>query len=193
MNAVAAIAAPPEAVALALPDDMAFPEWVDLGRGLFSSQRQTEWMLADWFAHGRRKFADEEQMALFLDELGVDAKRVASDAKVAELIPTSWRSDRVSFDVCKRIAKVEDVASRQQMLKQAVDERWNERDAHHHVVEHKVETGQLFDDGDDVSRLATEIVRCWNRATPDARDYFFALAEAAAGKGFGIIDQDEAT
>lgn len=193
MNAVAATAAPPEAVALALPDDMAFPEWIDLGRSLFSRQRQTEWMLADWFAHGRKNFANEEQMGLFLTEIGVDAKRISSDAKVAELIPTAWRSDRVSFDVCKQIAKVDDEAARRRMLKQAVVERWNERDAHHHVVEHKVETGQLFDDGDDVSRLATEIVRCWNRASPDARDYFFALAESAAEKGFGIIDQDEAT
>lgn len=184
---------PPEAVALALPDAMPFADWIGLGRDLFTRQRQTHWMMADWFAFGRKNFADEEQMGLFLTEIGVDAKRISSDAKVAELIPTAWRSDRVSFDVCKQIAKIDDEDARQRMLKQAVDERWNERDAHHHVVEHKVETGQLFDDGDDVSRLATEIVRCWNRASPDARDYFFALAEAAAGKGFGIIDQDEAT
>ena len=78
------------------------------------------------------------------------------------------------------------------MLKQAVDEHWNERTAHHHVVEHKVETGKLFDDGDEVSRIATEIVRCWNRATPDAREYFYALAEMAASTGFGAIDEDAA-
>lgn len=196
MNAVAMIA--PEhtevetVVALALPDDLEFNAWVNLGRDLFTRHRQTEWMLADWLKVGAERFHDEEQFGLFLAEIGVDEKRAIADAKVAKLIPPAWRTDRISFEVCKHIAKVEDPELRQRMLKQAVDEHWNEKAAHHAVVEHRYNTGALFDDEDIVSRLATEIVRCWNRAGPDAREYFFQLAEIAAATGYGIIDQDRA-
>lgn len=177
----------------ALPvEQMTFDDWVTSARSLFADQRQAEWRVAEWLRIGIETFPDEPQMTLFLDQIGVDRKRAISDAKVAKLIPPSWRSDRVSFDVCKQIAKIEDEGARLRMLKQAVDEHWNEKEAHHHVVEHKVESGQLFPDGDDISRLATEIVRCWNRASPDARRYFFALAEIAAAKDFVPIDEDAA-
>jgi hypothetical protein len=190
LNAISTIHAEP--VALALPDDIQFADWITLGKDLFTRHRQTEWMLADWLRVGTERFNDEAQFNLFLGEIGVDPKRAIADAKVAKLIPPAWRSDRVSFDVCKHIAKVEDEVTRQRMLKQAVEEHWNEKAANHAVVQHKVETGKLFPDGDDVSRLATEIVRCWNRANPEAREYFFALAEMAAAKDYSIIDQDMA-
>lgn len=166
--------------------------WATDMRRLIADKRNVEWQIADALEFGQAHFGEDPQMQLFLEAIGYDPKRAISDAKVARLIPPSWRTDKVSFDVCKQIAKVEDEATRQRMLKQAVDEHWNERTAHHHVVEHKVETGKLFDDGDEVSRIATEIVRCWNRATPDAREYFYALAEMAASTGFGAIDEDAA-
>lgn len=193
MNAVAMIHAPEvEPVALALPDDLEFNAWVNLGRDLFTRHRQTEWMLADWLKVGTERFHDEAQFNLFLGEIGVDPKRAIADAKVAKLIPPAWRTDRISFEVCKHIAKVDDPELRQRMLKQAVDEHWNERAAHHAVVEHKSETGQLLPDDDATSRLSTEIVRCWNRAGPEAREYFFVLAEMSAASGYGPIDEDAA-
>ena len=185
-------ALPSNVVALVLPDDLQFDAWVNLGRDLFTRHRQTEWMLADWLKVGAERFHDEAQFNLFLGEIGVDPKRAIADAKVAKLIPPSWRSDRISFEVCKHIAKVEDEDLRRRFLKQAVEEHWNEKRAHHAVVEHKSETGQLLPDDDAVTRLSTEIVRCWNRATPDAREYFFALAEMAAASGYGLIDEDAA-
>ena len=192
MNAVTTIELPAEAVALALPDGIEFTAWIEIGRSLFTRHRQVEWLLADWLRVGAEKFHDEEQFGLFLDEMGVDQKRAQSDAKVARLIPASWRSDRVSFDVCKQIAKIEDEPTRQRMLKKAVDEHWNVREAHHAMVEHRSETGQIFDDDDPIPRLATEIVRCWNRATPAAREYFYELAQVAADNRFAPIDEDAA-
>lgn len=192
MNAITPITIPDDVVALALPDDLAFESWVDLGRKLFTRHRTTEWMLADWLKAGTERFHDEAQFDLFLGEIGVDPKRAIADAKVAKLIPAAWRSDKISFEVCKHIAKVDDPELRQRMLKQAVDEHWNEKKAHHAVVEHKSETGQLLPDDDPVARLSTEIVRCWNRATPDAREYFYQLAEIAAASDFSPIDEDAA-
>lgn len=192
MNAVSVLEHPSEPVALALPDDIAFPEWLDLGKDLFTRHRNIEWMLADWLRVGTERFHDEAQFNLFLGEIGVDPKRAIADAKVAKLIPAAWRTDKISFEVCKHIAKVEDPELRQRMIKQAEAEHWNERAAHHAVVEHKVATGQLFEDDDAVSRFATEIIRQWNRMPIDAREYAFPLIEMAAASGFGPIDEDAA-
>lgn len=192
MNAITAIEPLERAVALAIPDDIEFPQWVNLGRDLFTRHRQTEWMIADWINVGADKFRDEAQMTIFLDEIGVDQKRALADAKVARLIPATWRSDKVSFDVCKQIAKIDDEPTRQRMLKQAVDERWNEKQAHHHIIEHKYESGALFEDDDSTPRLATEIVRMWNRVPVEVREYVHPLIEAAAVNGFTPIDEDQA-
>lgn len=189
MNAVATIDRPLEAI---LPAEMQFDDWVEEARRIFAEHRNAEWRVAEWLRVGIERFHDQPEMDLFLDHIGMDKKRAISDAKVARLIPPSWRSDRVSFEVCKQISKIEDEPTRQRFLKQAVDEHWNERAAHHAVVEHKSETGQLLPDDDATTRLSTEIVRCWNRARPDAREYFFALAEMAAASGFGPIDEDAA-
>lgn len=190
MNQLSTIA-PPATVALALPDNMQFEAWVEMGRGIVAQRRQADWLMADWFAHGSKHFADREQVQLMLDQMGVDQKRIAADAKVAERIPESWRSDKVSFEVAKEIAKIDDPGIRQRMIVQAEREHWTSRKAHHHVVEHKATTGSLLPEDDDETRQAVEIIRCWNRASPDAREYFFPLAQAAARKGFGAIDEDE--
>jgi hypothetical protein len=189
MNALSTLDRPLEAI---LPADMGFEAWVEEARTIFAEHRHAEWKVAEWLRVGIERFHDQPQMDLFLDQIGVDKKRAIADAKVAKLIPPAWRTDRISFEVCKHIAKVEDEGLRLRMLKQAVEEHWNERAAHHAVVEHKSETGQLLPDDDATTRLSTEIVRCWNRATPDAREYFFALAEMAAASGFGPIDEDAA-
>lgn len=192
MNAIATIELPAEAVALALPEEIDFSAWIEVGRDLFTRHRQTEWMLADWLNVGSEKFRDEPQMTMLLDELGVDPKRALADAKVARLIPPIWRSNKVSFNVCRQLAKIDDEPVRLRMLKQAVDERWNETKAHHHVVGHKVETGQLFEDEDATSRFATEFFRLWNRMPIEAREYAFPLLDISAASGFGPIDEDAA-
>lgn len=174
------------------PENMVFEEWVNEARSLFADQRQAEWKVAEWLRIGIERFPDEPQLNLFLDQIGVDKKRALADAKVAKLIPPSWRTDKISFEVCKHIAKVEDPELRQRMLKRAADEHWNERAAHHAIVEHKVATGQLFEDDDAVSRLATEIFRQWNRMPIEAREYAYPLIEMAAATGFGPIDEDTA-
>lgn len=169
-----------------------FADWVQEMFDLFHNRRQTEWKIADGLRLGRERFGDEPQMQMFLEQLGVDRKEADEMAKVARLIPSTWRSDKVSFEVCKQIAKIEDEAVRQRMIKQAVDEHWNSKVASHAVVQHKVETGQLFEDDDAVSRFATEIIRQWNRMPIDAREYAFPLIEMSAASGYGPIDEDAA-
>jgi len=189
MNAIATI---DQTVALSVPDDLPFNGWVEMMRDLFHRRRQAEWMIADGLRIGQERFGDEPQMTLFLEQVALDRKDADEMARVARLIPETWRTDRLSFDVCRKIAKIDDEADRQHMLKKAVEQRWNEKKAHQHIVEYRYEHGDMFDDEDRDTRIATEIVRCWNRATPEARAYFFQLAEMAAAKSYAPIDEDEA-
>lgn len=185
------------AVAVLHPHDIqaepaTFAEWVQTMLELFQHRRKTEWEIADGLRIGRERFGDEPQMQMFIEQAGIDRKQVDEMAKVARLIPPTWRSDAVSFEVCRHIAKIDDEQTRQRLLKKAVDEHWNTKAAHHAIVEHKVATGQLFEDDDAISRFATEIFRQWNRMPVEAREYAFPLIEIAAASGFGPIDEDAA-
>lgn len=189
MNAITTIDQP---VALSVPEDLPFNGWVEMMRDLFHRRRQAEWMIADGLRIGQERFGDDPQMTMFLEQIALDRKDADEMAKVARLIPETWRTDRLSFDVCRKIAKIDDEADRQRMLKQAVEERWNEKRAHHHLVEYRYQHGALFDDEDTTTRLATVLVREWNRMPIAAREYVFPLMEMAAAKGFGPIDEDAA-
>ncbi len=122
----------------------------------------------------------------------MEGKRAIADAKVAKLIPASWRSDRVSFEVCKHIAKVEDEDLRLRMLKQAVDEHWNEKDASHAIQEHKRDQGQLWEDEIDDARRAEVIARVWNREAKSVLEYLWPLLVYSAQNGFCAINLDVA-
>lgn len=179
------------AVLLMIPSGTDFEHWVDLGQNLIAQRRQADWMIADWFRYGRENFAGNEQFTMLLEQMGVDQKQAASDAKVAALIPEGWRSDKVSFEVAREIAKVDDVDRRRTMLAQAEREHWTSKRAHQHVTEYRFETGDLYDDDDATPRLATELFRLWNRMTPSVREYAFPLIEVAAGDGYKPIDEDQ--
>lgn len=189
MNAVTIIERPIEAV---LPEDMDFETWVEEARKMFAEHRQAEWKVAEWMRVGIERFHDEPQLNLFLDQIGVDKKRAIADAKVARLIPPAWRSDRVSFDVCKQIAKIEDEQTRQRLLKRAVEEHWNEREAHHHVVEHKRDQGEIWDDDHDLARLAEVHARAWNREDKSVLKYLWPYLKHSAQNGFCAINLDVA-
>jgi hypothetical protein len=172
MNAITTI--DPNAIGLHLPPDLAFDAWCDLGHSLIGNQRRADWLVADWAKHGREHF--QGQFAFIVEQTGMDPKRLSSMAKVADAFPEPQRASNLSFEVHREIAAVSE-GERLTMLKQAAQEHWTERQAHHHVVEHKYEQGSLLPDDDPENREAVEIIRAWNRASPDARRYFWDLAE----------------
>lgn len=172
MNALTTI--DPSAIGLSLPADLAFDAWCELGHSLLGNQRRADWLVADWAKHGRQHF--QSQFAFMVEKAGMEPKRLSSMAKVAEAFPEAQRAGNLSFEVHREIAAVSE-ADRLEMLNQAARERWTEKQAHHHVVEHKYEQGSLLPDDDPENREAVEIIRAWNRASPDARRYFWELAE----------------
>lgn len=174
MNALSVI--DHDAIGLSLPADLAFDAWCDLGRDLIGNQRRADWLVADWAKHGREHY--QGQFTFMVEAIGMEPKRLSSMAKVAEAFPEAQRAGNLSFEVHKEIAAVS-ADGRLAMLNQAARESWTERQAHHHVVEHKYEQGSLLPDDDPENREAVEIIRAWNRASPDARRYFWELAGPA--------------
>lgn len=185
MNDIATIE--PEAIALALPSDLAFDAWKALGGDLFQRQRHTSWMLADWWKHGQANFRDEPQFALLLEQTAADPKRLSAMAKVAEAFPPHMRAGSLSFEVHREIASVTTPDDRLAMIGRADKERWTERTAHREVVEYRYSQGSLLPEDDPENREAVEIIRAWNRASKGAREYAYALMP----KGFGAINEGE--
>ena len=56
------------------------------------------------------------------------------------------------------------------------------------MTEHRQQAA-MFEDEDQETRLAVEIIRAWNRAPAESRRYFWDLAQRAQ---FGAINEDEA-
>lgn len=187
MNAVTVIQQE-RVVGIALPEDMTFDAWLEVGRDLFRQRRDIDWQIGDWGAHGKRHFRDDPQFQLMLEGLGIEPKRIEAAAKVATVFPPHCRASAVSFEVHQKLANV-DPDDRLQMLRRAEREHWTPKKAHHELVEYRYSQGQLLDEDDESTRKAVEIIRAWNRADPEAREYFFELARLA---DFGPIDEDKA-
>jgi hypothetical protein len=177
-----------DAIALALPDDLPFTEWMDVGKGLFDQRRKADWMLADWWRHGQSNFRDDPQFALMLEQTAADPKRLSAMAKVAEAFPPHMRAGSLSFEVHREIASVTTPDDRLAMIHRADTERWTERTAHREVVSYRYEQGSLLPDDDPENREAVEIIRAWNRASKSARQYAYELMP----RGFGVINEGEA-
>jgi hypothetical protein len=175
-----------DAIALTLPDDLPFAEWMDVGKGLFEQRRRADWLLADWWKHGHQQYRDDPQFALVLEQTAADPKRLSAMAKVAEAFPPHMRAGSLSFEVHREIASVAD-EDRLAMIHRADTERWTERTAHREVVSYKFEQGTLLPEDDLENREAVEIIRAWNRASRSAREYAYELMP----ENFGVINEGE--
>jgi len=185
MNALVTIE--PEAIALALPDDLPFGDWMTVGKDLFDRRRKCDWMIADWWRHGHANFRAEPQFALMLEQTAADPKRLSAMAKVAEAFPPHMRAGSLSFEVHREIASVATPEDRLAMIARADQERWTEKTAHQNVVTYRYEQGTLLPEDDPENREAVEIIRAWNRASPSARAYAYELMP----ENFGAINEGE--
>jgi len=172
-----------------LPADMPITEWVEVGRALFTQRRDIDWLIGDWAGYGLAQYRGDEQVEMFVQQLGLDPKRAREQARIAQAFPPAQRSTKVEFAVYGEIASVA-AEDRLGFIRRAEQEHWTPKAAHHAVVEWKHAQGQLIVDEDDTTREAVEIIRAWNRASPEAREYAFDLMEAV-GRG-KAIDESKA-
>lgn len=172
----------PEAVTLALPDNIAFPDWLDVGRNLAASKRHIDWLIGDWITFGRKQFP--EQVELALEQFG-DRKQVKRIEKTVEAFPPHLRSPKLSFD---HHAHVADMPAQEALplLKKAEAENLDARHLRIEAMLRKVEIGQIYPrDEDHEDDMLLALVRAWNRASRNVRSEFFEMAEKSK---HGLVD-----
>ena len=174
---------PADALALNLPPDLAYPDWVATGRSLATRKVQTEWMIADWLTFGRTNFA--EQIELELGTLGMDNRDVKRIEKTAQAFPPALRDPTLSFD---HHAHVADLPQQEALplLKQAKSERWTARKTRVAAMLAKVDNGLSLPREDDPEYDALmACIHAWNRAPATVREDF---AEMVADAKLEVIE-----
>jgi hypothetical protein len=159
--------------------------WLATGHAMLAERDAALWRFADWIAEGRRTLGRDAGVEPVAKHLAITAHKLRTLAKIATAFPPEKRDLRVSFDVHAHLSSVPE-DDRGSKLATAAAEGWGEREAKAIAVAHRQERA-VFVDEDTETRLAVEIARAWNRAPPEARTYFMALAETA---GAGLIDED---
>lgn len=170
-------------LALSLPDDTPYPDWIATGRQLATSKRHIDWLIGDWITFGRQHFPEQIEMAL--GEITEDPGRLRRIEKTAAAFPPHLRDASLSFDHHAHVADMP-VQEALPLLKQAHDEKLPARQLRIRAMLRKVETGQILpreDDAEDDALLAC--VRAWNRAPRNVREDF---AEMIADSDLGVIE-----
>jgi hypothetical protein len=174
----------PIAVGLSLPADMAFDAWVSTGRNLANQRRNTDWMIADWLAHGQEHFADQIEFGFLSEALGLAPKRLKAVAQVATAFPAHKRDEGLSVDHHAHVATLP-AAEQLQVLQQARKHNWTPEQTRIEAVRRKavVEPPLIRDDPDYDALMA--ITTAWNRAPASVRADFLDLASESH---MGVID-----
>ena len=180
---------PTDAVALNLAT-ASFDDWWKVGTDLFTQRRAIDWMCADWLAQGVEKFGEQACFEFATEKLALDRKEMRETAKVAAAFPPALRAPDVSFKVHSYIAQLPE-ERRLSTLKRASDEHWGARDVKRVVIEHRHQTA-MFVDEDAEARFGALILRAWNNAPKEAREYAWPLIQKAVRDGFTVADEDEA-
>jgi hypothetical protein len=184
MNALTPI--PTAAVGITLPADTTKADWLGLCRDLYQQRKSLDWLLADAVSAGIALFGKQEAFDFLAEQLPVEPKQLRLATKVAAAFPASQRADDVPFEVHAYIAELP-AERRLETLQRASSEHWGVKRAKEVVTEHRAQAA-MFEDEDEETRRAVEIIRAWNRAPVESRRYFWDLAEPA---NFGAIDEDE--
>jgi hypothetical protein len=157
-----------------------FNDWLHYGRSLYEKRKELEWSCADWLAEGQQRFP--EQMALVLPMLATDIieqKALTRSARIAAAIPAGQRNAALTFDHHAHVADLP-VDERLTLLDRASRENLSARATRIIALERKAALGvgnADFDDDDFEYHELMAIVRCWNRARPDARESFLDMAK----------------
>lgn len=190
MNALTTMVAAPVdggTLTLALPDDLHYPGWLEVGRGLAASKRNMDWLIGDWVGFGREHFP--EQIALDLPMLAEAAGDHASLKRIEKTVaafPSHMRDASLSFEHHANVADLPG-EDRLDLLRKAHAEKLSAKQIKVEATMRRISNGQqaMWKDEDiDYTELMS-IVRAWNSARPHIREQFLDLAAPAKT---GIIE-----
>tara|TARA_R110002124_G_scaffold160502_1_gene327759 strand:- start:12258 stop:12821 length:564 start_codon:yes stop_codon:yes gene_type:complete len=170
-------------LSLAIPDDMSFEEWNDLGQKLASAEKLLNWWIGDWWIAGNHRYG-ERAAIVAQGVLGKSLGTLKNLGSIARKFEKSRRRDLLSFSHHAKVASLPpDQAD--DFLDCAEKEKLSVRDLQAKVSSMRIETGQLVIDEDVAYQLLISITRNWNRAPVAVRQEFLDLALVS---NLGVID-----
>lgn len=161
-----------------------YAEWLATFHQHAAARDAENWALADMVAEARRCGVSSTltEIAKVLD---LARLKLSACVRVATAFPPNKRDHRLSFEAHTHLACLPE-ETRFDTLATAAGEGWGERKANAVAVAYRQERAGFVDE-DQETTLAVHVMRAWNRATPEAREYFNELRKLA---GLGIIDED---
>lgn len=161
-------------------------EWIAGFRRRAAARDAADWALADWVATGRAAGLKTTTKGIG-DALDIPHTKLGELRRVALAFPSNRRDTRLSFETHAQLATFPE-AERFEMATRAAAEGWGLRSARRAALKHRQDLAGFVDEDQDTPQ-AVLIMRSWNRASPEARQYFVELQAAA---GLGIVDEEAA-
>ena len=173
------------ALALEIPKEQSFEDWVKLGRRLCASSQVINWYIGDWWAAGQHRYGARAKVAAE-GIFGKEFQTIANAASVCRAFEASRRREHLSWTHHAEVAALPP-AEADALLEKAASERLSTRELRKEVLRHRLARGDFQpreDDDPEHTELLT-IARAWNRARSSARQEFLDLANEA---NLGEID-----
>ena len=173
------------AVALSLPDQISFDDYLAAGQQIAHAQRHLNWLTGDWINEGKTRFPDQVKDAL-KTVLQDRAKEALKLSEVASAFPPEQREQSLSWKHYADMAPLPP-AEKKRLIKSAVENNWTATEARAEAMEVQVQLGLktiLPDDDPDNDQLVA-LARAWNRAQIPVRQEFIDMLEEA---NFGVIE-----
>lgn len=177
MNAMAAIETMGKpGLALDIPKNQTFDQWVEMGRSLCEGQRVVNWWIGDWWAAGSHRYGERAKAAA-QGIFGREFQSLMDMASVSRSFEPSRRREVLSFTHHREVAALPpDEADK--LLERAESDQLSTRELRVEVVKRRVALGHFappIDDDPEHTELV-DIARRWNRARKSVRQEFLDLA-----------------
>lgn len=165
-------------LALEIPKNQSFDQWVEMGRSLCEGQRVVNWWIGDWWAAGNHRYGERAKAAAE-GIFGREFQALADMASVCRSFETSRRREALSFTHHREVAALPPEKA-DELLTRAETESLSTRDLRVEVVKVRTALGHFptrdeVDDDPEHTELV-DIARRWNRARRSVRQEFLDLA-----------------
>jgi N6-adenosine-specific RNA methylase IME4 len=110
---------------LALPPDLSYEAWEDIGKQLAAAERSVMWWVADWLLYGENTYGRKYEMALATTALSYGT--LANYRSVAARVESSRRREHLSFGHHAEVAAL-DPDEQDRWLDRAQGEQWTRED-----------------------------------------------------------------
>jgi len=175
------------ALALDVPKDQTFDQWVAMGQSLAEGQRVISWWIGDWWAAGSHRYGERAKAAaegIFGREFG----DLANIASVCRSFETSRRREHLTFTHHREVAALPPKEA-DALLDRAETGSLSTRELRVEAMKRKVALGifkprdQVDDDPDYYAIKG--MAAAWNRGSREARKEF---ADMVAQSDLGVIE-----